>query len=343
MKDIKFIYWFAYYNDSSPSVRYRAKYPLGFMRQEHGVESALIIPGYHPKKMAKFLFYYCSALFFRKRDSVIVVQRVHSNYIYANLLKFLITIQKRYTVYDLDDADYLYLSPKTIYAFAKKCSHITAGSRAIGKHLSVYNNKIVHTSSPTPDLNISKEKRNKIFTIGWIGGFGGDHKKGLIDLVFPAIKELEFTCVFEVMGVFKKEDETFIRGYFNGCDNISINIPNDVNWRDEIEVQNRIKAFDVGIATLLDNEVQRSKSGIKAKQYLNNGVPVLATKLPENDCVVKDGVNGFFCSDSSDFKRKLELFKFMDEDEYYTFSKNARESRLGFDLEKYYSDFSKIK
>jgi hypothetical protein len=40
--------------------------------------------------------------------------------------------------------------------------------------------------------------------------------------------------------------------------------------------------------------MQLSKSGIKAKQYMNNGVPVLSSNLPENNTVVIDGFNVFF-------------------------------------------------
>ena len=47
------------------------------------------------------------------------------------------------------------------------------------------------------------------------------------------------------------------------------------NWNDEPSLQNKITSFDIGITTLMDYEIQKPKSGIKAKQYFNNGVPVL--------------------------------------------------------------------
>src|SRR5688572_13337958 len=127
MKDekIEFIYWFAYYNLRSPSIRYRAKYPLDFFKQHKGVNSYLVIPGYSPKRILIFLKAYFSALLFRKKNSLIVIQRVQSDFIYANLLKLLVRIRKRDTVYDLDDADYLELKPDTIHYFAKHCQKIS--------------------------------------------------------------------------------------------------------------------------------------------------------------------------------------------------------------------------
>lgn len=342
MKEVKFIYWFAFYNEDSPSVRYRARYPLEFFREQHNIKSSLIVPGYRPKKLLLFIKYYLSAFFARKKDSIIVIQRVHSNFIYANLLKLLVTVHKKYTVYDLDDADYLYLAPKLIYSFAKKCSNITAGSRAIANHLSKFNDNIVITSSPTPDLNIVKTKRSAVFTIGWIGDYGGDHKTSLIQLVFPAIKELNFHCKLIIMGIKNPEDEHFILNYFNSNKHIEVEIPPNVDWKNEIHLQQKLVSFDIGIATLLDNEIQKSKSGIKAKQYLNNGVPVLGTKLPENDWIIKDGHNGYFCDTPNGFKKRIVEFYEMEEKIYNRFSKNARESISEFDHHKYYSDFIKI-
>ena len=339
MSDIKYIYWFSYYNLDSPSVRYRAKYPLEFFKENYNIESSHIIPGYAPKTAFSFIKSYCSALFFRKDNSVIVIQRVHSNFIYSSLLKLLVSIRRSDTVYDLDDADYLYCKSNSIYFFAKKCSRITAGSKAIAHHLSEFNNTILITSSPTPDLQIVKKKKSAIFTIGWIGGFGGDHKKSLIEIVFPAIKELDFKCKFILLGVTKSMDSEFIQEYISENKNIQVETPADIDWKNELSLQQKIATFDIGIATLIDNEIQRSKSGIKAKQYLNNGVPVLGTNLPENDWVIKDGVNGFFCSSIQEFKQRILEFYTMDDLLYADFSQNARKTIREFDHQKYYTDF----
>ncbi len=57
---------------------------------------------------------------------------------------------------------------------------------------------------------------------------------------------------------------------------------------------------------------------------MNNGVPVLSTKLPEYDAVIEEGENGFFCSSSLEFKEKIIEFHRLDENEYNTFSLNTR-------------------
>lgn len=342
-KKIEFIYWFAYYNLNSPSVRYRAKYPLDFFREHKNVESYFVVPSYSMTGIYLFVKAYLSALFFRRKNSLIVIQRVQSNFIYASLLKLLIRIRNNDTVYDLDDADYLEVNPKTIYYFVNHCEKISAGSKQIETYLSRFNNRIVHTTSPIIDLEIVKTTKNPKFTIGWIGGFGGDHKESLIELVFPAIKELTFHLKFIIIGILKLEDGEYIKKYFQDNSKIEIELPSGIDWNDEFGIQNRIVLFDVGIATLTNTEMQLSKSGIKAKQYMNNGVPVLSTNLPENNTVVIDGVNGFFCTKANDFKERLNQLNNMTDKDYSQLCENARKSVSDFDHNKYFADFEKIK
>lgn len=135
----------------------------------------------------------------------------------------------------------------------------------------------------------------------------------------------------------------YIQNYFKGNKYIKLDIPINIDWRNELDIQKRIIKFDIGIATLIDNEIQKSKSGIKAKQYLNNGIPVLGTKLPENDWVIKDGINGYFCKTDKDFKKRIIEFYTMDNDLYNRFSMNAKDSISEFNHEKYYNDLKKIK
>ncbi len=89
--------------------------------------------------------------------------------------------------------------------------------------------------------------------------------------------------------------------------------------------------------------MQLSKSGIKAKQYMNNGIPFLSTDLPENSSVVVGGVNGYFCTTKNDFKEKLTPLNFMTDTVYSRFLENARKSISNFDHNKYFTDLEIIK
>ena len=336
---MKFIYWFAYYNLDAPSVRYRAKYPLAFFRKHYGIQSYLVSPGYSVKRIWLFLLAYCSALFFRKRNSLIVIQRVHTNFIYATLLKLLVRIRKTGTVYDIDDAVYLDRDPGTILYFSRHCEKISAGSREIAQYLSQYNSNIVWTTSPIVDLGIVKQHRSKTFTVGWIGGFAWGHRDSLFENVFPALRRLSFPFKLVMIGVTRAKDQVAINEYFKHHQNITVELPQGIDWEDERQLQQYITKFDVGIATLEDTKMQRSKSGIKAKQYLNNGIPTLSVNLPENNDIVRDDYNGYLCSNSKDFERRLLQFYQMSEEDYRRLSENARESIRHFNHSKYWVDF----
>ena len=339
---IRFIYWFAYHNLYASSVRYRGKYPLEYARENPGIGSYFITPGYSPKDIFKFIKAYISALLFRKKDSIIVIQRVQSSFIYANLLKILVWIRHHNTVYDLDDADYLTNDPTTIYDLAGRCAFVSAGSREIAEHLRPFNPNTFHITSPVYDLGLVKTKRSTPFTIGWIGSFGPGHRDSLYRFVFPAVKDLPFPCRLVVVGIIEQPDLERIRHYFDGCRDLELHIPLDLDWNNEEDLQRRILEFDVGIATLLDTPEQLAKSGIKAKQYMNNGVPVLSNNLPENNMVVKHGKNGFLCDSPGEFRERIIQFRNMADEEYSKFSLNARNSIVNFDYRKYFGDFEKM-
>ena len=251
---IKHLYWFTYYNLDSPSVRYRAKYALDFAEEKLGVSSRLVIPGYAPKKLWNFMKGYTSALIFPKKDSLIIIQRVRSNFIYANLLKLLVLVRKEHTVYDLDDADYLEFDPKVIHFFAKNCNYISAGSPEIAKHLKQFNSKVLHITSPTPDHEILKKERNARFTIGWIGGFGGGHKESLYMYLFPALKELKFDCQLIMIGITKEIDKKEIHEFLKDNSNIKVVIPSDIDWQNEISLQ---KMQDIRLSILTIGNILR--------------------------------------------------------------------------------------
>ena len=333
---IKYIYWFAYYNLDAPSVRYRAQFPLAYAETHLDIQHCLVIPGYQLSRVFKFVQAYCSVLFFPKRDSIVVIQRVHSNFIYASLLKLLVRFRKSRCIYDLDDADYLEFKTKSIHDFAKNCAAITGGSEEIVQYMKQFNNRVYHLTSPILDLKLVKAQKNEVFTIGWIGGFGGGHKESLYELVFPAIKALPFSCNLLILGITKDADEIALRKYFGDHSSVQLVLPRAINWKNEQEIQEWIMKMDVGIATLQNEPLQLAKSGIKSKQYMNNGVPVLCNDLPENNRVVIDSHNGFYCNDPNEFKSRLIQLEEMSEADYELISANARGSIKQFDHDYYF-------
>ena len=166
------------------------------------------------------------------------------------------------------------------------------GSNELLQNLNTYNKNVYLNTSPTPDLNIVKKSKNSVLTVGWIGCFGGHHKQSLLNLFFPALQHLPFKINLVLLGVTDNSEIKFLVKYFSCFENVVLEMPQNMNWTNENDIQLRIAKFDIGIATLIDNELQRSKSAFKTKQYLNNRVPVLSSDIPENNLFVKHGKNG---------------------------------------------------
>ena len=237
--------------------------------------------------------------------------------------------------YDLDDADYLRYPPETIYYFLKNCSAVTLGSKELVINLSKFNTNTYWVTCPTKDLKIVKQQRSEVFTIGWIGDFTKGHKESLLNSFFPALVDLPFQSKLILMGVCREEEHEFLMKYFKPFKNIILEIPLKIDWHNETAIQQKIATFDVGIATLIDNEFNRSKSAFKLKQCFNNGVPVLSTNLAENNVFIVDGKNGYLCDTSNDFRKRIIEFNGMEYERYKTFSSNARSSISRFNLTNY--------
>lgn len=172
------------------------------------------------------------------------------------------------------------------------------------------------------------------------GDHGGEHRIGLHTLVFPALLKIDFSVRVVLFGVYRSEDREEIRAILGENSCIDLLLPEQINWHNEIEVQQYISGFDVGLATLTDDPVQIAKSGIKVKQYMISGVPVLCNDLPENNQVLQDGANGFLCENPEEFVKQIRYFRQMPHREYTRLSENARRTACEFGHEAYWNTWN---
>lgn len=336
--EIKHIYWFAYFNLNEPSVRYRAKFPLEQMNNENGITFSIVYPGYDFNNLTNFILTFFSVLIFRKKNSVIVFQKIYTNGIYTNALKVLLFFRRHHTIYDIDDAEYTRKPAKTMHHFMKKCSACSAGSKSIMEYIKIFNKNVLLLTSPVIDHGLSKKEMEKTFTIGWVGYYGA-HRKSLTQLFFPALNNIDFPIKLKLLGVANKLEEEEIKSYFKNNSNISIETPLDLNWLDEHSIYKKITEFDVGISPLIDNEFNRGKSAFKLKQCLSCGIPVLGSSVGENKEFIKAGVNGYLCDNPDDFFQKLNLIKQAHIQDYNRLSINAKMTFQTFSIDTYCSAF----
>ncbi len=144
-------------------------------------------------------------------------------------------------------------------------------------------------------------------------GFFSAHRQSLYKYFLPALKLIDFDIKLKIIGITKKKHIDELNLYFSGFKNIALDLTQEINWLDEFEIYKHIRYFDVGISTLMDNELDLAKSAFKLKQYLSCGVPVLATSNGENKYFLNNGYNGFFCDSPSEFYKMIIYLNDLDE------------------------------
>jgi len=347
---IKHIYWFASYNLNGPSTRYRGYYPLSFLDRHYKIKNDFIFPQRNSLGIFKFLKIALTILFFRKKNSLIVIQKICSNRLYANTLKLLIFFQSKHTQYDLDDAEYLRQDTKSLHFFLKKCKVISVGSEELKKYCLSFNSNVFILTSPVTEHKIIKKKRNKIPNIGWVGDFGnGDiiqkefsHKTSMYNILFPQIKKISIPIKLTLIGIKNQSDIPEIIEYFKNTPNINIEIPINLEWKNDYWVYKMITKFDIGVSPMVQHLYNRSKSAFKAKQYLSVGIPTIASNVGENNKFVFHNKNGIICNNKNDFYTAICNIINMSDKEYFNFSKNAINHKNEYSMKNYCEMLLKI-
>lgn len=78
-----------------------------------------------------------------------------------------------------------------------------------------------------------------------------------------------------------------------------------MNWQGIDILPTHLADFSIGICPLIDNEFNRSKSGLKALQYWASSTPVVCSLSPAYECVT-DGKTGLIAATEEDWYLKLK-------------------------------------
>lgn len=303
------IYWFAPYNLSCPSTRYRGKYPLEYLHQEKQISYDFVWPEKSLAAILNFLKLLLEILFFRKPNSLVVIQKIYTKRFYANLLKLLVYLRKENTLYDLDDAEYYRWPAETLNFFIKHCQFVQVGSEALLEYCLQWNPNVTLATSPVIAHEHRKTQKSHKPVLGWVGDFGNgrdicrafSHKTNLYQLFFSKLAAIQYPVKLVLIGVKNQSDIPELQALFAKYPHIELEIPTDLNWWDDSWLYGKIVEFDIGLSPLVSHPFNEAKSAFKAKQYLSCGVPVVASDIGENNKFIIDGANGFLCEDPDGF------------------------------------------
>ncbi|MGV8026770.1 MAG: glycosyltransferase family 4 protein [Anaerolineaceae bacterium] len=79
-------------------------------------------------------------------------------------------------------------------------------------------------------------------------------------------------------------------------------------WNEDTEID-QILQFDVGIMPLTDAPFERGKCGYKLIQYMACGLPVIASPVGVNQCIVEQGIDGFLASTTDEWMNAIIKLK----------------------------------
>ncbi len=331
------IFWFAYFNEREPSVRYRGLYPLLQIRAEAGIPVSLFLPERSAAGLLRFARIYLRAMLFAGPDAVIVFQKIYTGGWYAHALRLLLCMRRSQSCYDIDDAEYLRHDPGTVDWFMSNASLCLAGSSSLveyakqraGRPFLLGSSIIAHKAAAEPDVS------RRI--LGWIGYYRA-HRDSLMQLLFPAIRAAGRPVTLEILGLQSEAERLDLIELFRDSPHISISAPLDIDWLDEAAVYERIGQWYAGAAPLLDTPFNRAKSAFKLKQCLSCGVPVLASPVGENVRYLEPGKNGYRCSSEAEFRTALQELLDMPAADYARMRARALASSQAFSMDIYCRD-----
>ncbi|MEM6347138.1 MAG: glycosyltransferase [Bacteroidota bacterium] len=282
-------------------------------------------------------------LLFRRANSLVVIQKIYTNRYYANLLKLLVWLRNENTVYDLDDAEYYRWPAQTLVFFIKHCQYIQVGSESLRAYCLKYNPNVFLATSPVIVHKQYKTHKGTKPVLGWVGDFGNgrkvtqafSHKTNLYQLFFSKLASIRYPIKLVLIGVKNESDIPELKDLFANYPHIELEIPTNLNWRDDRWLYTKIVEFDIGLSPLVSHPFNEAKSAFKAKQYLSCGVPVVASDVGENNKFITHGVNGYLCNSADEFIKAIDQIVKMDPPSYAELVAHALETEGKFSLDRY--------
>ena len=211
---------------------------------------------------------------------------------------------RRPLVFDFDDAIYLadtsqanswsrVLKPLTKAAtICRLARHVTVGNEFLARFALDHAKEVsvVPSTIDTDFYQLKPRVRNLVPVIGWTGSAT---TVSYLTALVRALRRLREKYDFELRVIGAKLD---IQGLAIRC----------VPWRAQTEPED-LRAFDVGLMPLADDEWSRGKCGMKALQYMGLGIPPVVSPVGANRTIVQDGVNGFYARTEDEWIERIGL------------------------------------
>jgi len=236
----------------------------------------------------------------------------------------LVKVLRKKIIYDFDDAIWLpdinqqskwkvwLRNPSKTNQIISWAYKVSCGNQYLCDHARQYNENVIYnpTTIDTEGLhNELKSQHTKPVVIGWTGTHS---TLKYIDPLVPVISKLEKEFNFIFLVICNKKPAYALSSL--------LYIP----WSKQTEKQDLLQ-MNFGIMPLSNDEWSKGKCGFKALQYMALGMPALVSPVGVNSEIIKNGYNGFLCSDLVEWEENIRIL-LNDEDLRTRLGRNARKT-----------------
>jgi len=211
---------------------------------------------------------------------------------------------RRPLVFDFDDAIYLadtsqanawsrgLKSVTKVETICRVARHVTVGNEFLARYARDRAREVtvIPSTIDTDVYQIQPRARNRVPVIGWTGSVT---TVPYLMALAPALGRLREKREFELRVIGAKVE---IEGLTVHC----------LPWRAETEPDD-LRALDVGLMPLPDDEWSRGKCGMKALQYMALGIPPVVSPVGVNATIVRAGVNGLYACTEEEWIDRIAL------------------------------------
>jgi glycosyltransferase involved in cell wall biosynthesis len=183
---------------------------------------------------------------------------------------------------------------RKIDAVMRQAATVVVGNEYLAKHARQAGAKKIETLPSVVDINryAIREKSGDTFRVGWIGS---PVTAPYLELIRDALQEVTRRSGVSLVLVGSGSQDPL-----PGVDKEVL------TWSEDSEVES-INTFDVGIMPLPDGPFENGKCGYKLIQYMACGLPVIASPVGVNTCIVEQGITGFLASNNEQWLQALVL------------------------------------
>jgi glycosyltransferase involved in cell wall biosynthesis len=211
---------------------------------------------------------------------------------------------RRPLVFDFDDAIYLadtsqanawsrgFKSVTKVETICRVARHVTVGNEFLARYVKDRAREVtvIPSTIDTDAYQIQPRAQNRVPVIGWTGSVT---TVPYLMALAPALRRLREKREFELRVIGANIE---IEGLAVRC----------LPWRAETEPDD-LRALDVGLMPLPDDEWARGKCGMKALQYMALGIPPVVSPVGVNASIVLDGINGFHAATQEEWIDRIGL------------------------------------